>query len=126
MITKNISTLQIHTLSKEQYERERAAGRIDENAIYLTPEEEVDFTGYATEEFVQSQIAAIPPVDISGKADKTYVDNKFTTLVGDTSVATQISAAVDDLADTYATKTELQAKALNVTDDGNGNVTITL
>lgn len=78
MITKNISTLQIHTLSKEQYERELAAGRIDENAIYLTPEEEVDLTGYATEEFVQSQIAAIPPVDISGYATKEYVDSLMT------------------------------------------------
>lgn len=40
MITNNISTLKIHKLTQAQYERELAAGRIDENAIYLTPDEE--------------------------------------------------------------------------------------
>ena len=42
MITENLSTLKIHKLTKAQYERELAAGRIDENAIYLTPDDEVD------------------------------------------------------------------------------------
>ena len=41
MITENLSTLKIHNLTKEQYERELAAGRIDENALYLTPYEQV-------------------------------------------------------------------------------------
>ena len=40
MITNNLSTLKIHKLSKAQYERELTAGRIDENALYLTPDEE--------------------------------------------------------------------------------------
>ena len=40
MITENLSTLKIHNLTKEQYERELEAGRIDENALYLTPYEE--------------------------------------------------------------------------------------
>lgn len=39
MITQNISTLKIHKLTKEQYERELEAGSIDENAIYLTPDD---------------------------------------------------------------------------------------
>ena len=43
MITENLSTLKIHKLTQAQYDRTRAAGRIDENAIYLTPEEEIDF-----------------------------------------------------------------------------------
>ena len=38
MITENLSTLKIHKLTDEQYERELKAGRIDENAIYVTPE----------------------------------------------------------------------------------------
>ena len=42
MITENLSTLKIHKLTQEQYERELAAGRIDENALYLTPNEEND------------------------------------------------------------------------------------
>jgi hypothetical protein len=40
LITENLSTLKIHKLTKAQYERELTAGRIDENALYLTPDEE--------------------------------------------------------------------------------------
>jgi hypothetical protein len=35
--TENLSTLKIHKLSQEQYNREFDAGNIDPNAIYLTP-----------------------------------------------------------------------------------------
>ena len=38
MTTENLQTLKIHKLSQEQYERELAAGRIDNNALYLTPD----------------------------------------------------------------------------------------
>ena len=38
MITENLSTLTIHKLSQEQYDRELAAGRLDETALYLTPD----------------------------------------------------------------------------------------
>jgi len=44
LITENLSTLKIHKLSKEQYNRELDAGRIDENALYLTPDEEISLT----------------------------------------------------------------------------------
>ena len=40
MITENLSTLKIHKLTKEQYDRELAAGRIDPSALYLTPDED--------------------------------------------------------------------------------------
>ena len=39
MITENLSTLKIHKLTKAQYERELAAGRIDSSALYLTPDD---------------------------------------------------------------------------------------
>jgi hypothetical protein len=48
LITENLSTLKIHKLTQAQYDRELAAGRIDENALYLTPDEEVDMSIYAT------------------------------------------------------------------------------
>lgn len=48
MITKNLSTLKIHRLTQEQYDRELAAGNLDPNAMYLTPDEEIDLTPYAT------------------------------------------------------------------------------
>lgn len=37
MITESLQTLKIHKLTQEQYDRELEAGRIDENALYLTP-----------------------------------------------------------------------------------------
>lgn len=55
MITENLSTLKIHKLTQAQYERELAAGNIDESALYLTPEEEVDLSGYATVEQVNAK-----------------------------------------------------------------------
>ena len=39
MNTQNLETLQIHKLTQAQYDRELAAGRIDENALYLTPDD---------------------------------------------------------------------------------------
>ena len=67
----DLSTLKIHKLSQEQYERELAAGNINENEIYLTPD---DYT--------------------SGDADLSNVAMKYTVEVagGDT-VWTVLSAA---------------------------------
>lgn len=48
MITENLSTLKIHKLTQEQYDRELAKGTLDDNALYLTPDEEIDLSGYAT------------------------------------------------------------------------------
>ena len=50
MITENLSTLKIHKLTQSQYDRELEAGNIDENALYLTPDEAIDLSGYATAE----------------------------------------------------------------------------
>lgn len=58
MITENLSTLKIHKLSQEQYDRELEAGRIDKNALYLTPED-IRIDEGADEVYVQSE----EPVD---------------------------------------------------------------
>lgn len=50
MITENLSTLKINKLSKSQYDRELESGNIDENALYLTPDEAIDLSAYATKE----------------------------------------------------------------------------
>ena len=47
MIVENISTLKIHKLTQEQYDRELEAGNIDETALYLTPDEGIDLSEYA-------------------------------------------------------------------------------
>lgn len=43
MITENLSTLKIHRLTQEQYDRALEVGNIDPNALYLTPEKEPIF-----------------------------------------------------------------------------------
>lgn len=50
MNTENLSTLKIHKLTQAQYDRELAAGRIDANALYLTPDEANDSIDYATQQ----------------------------------------------------------------------------
>ena len=50
MKTTDLSTLKIHKLSQSQYERELSAGRIDEYALYLTPDEEPNLSNYATKD----------------------------------------------------------------------------
>ncbi len=72
MITENLSTLKIHKLTQAQYDRELAAGNIDENALYLTPDEEIDLSGYATISDVE----------------------ELQTKVGDTAVSEQIASAI--------------------------------
>lgn len=49
MITENVSNLIIHKLSKEQYIRERDAGRLDPNALYATPEDEIEIDNTLTQ-----------------------------------------------------------------------------
>ena len=45
-----LSTLKIHKLSQEEYEENLVNGTLEDNAIYLTPDEEIDLSGYATTE----------------------------------------------------------------------------
>ena len=59
-ITNDLLTLKIHKLTQEQYDEAVQAGNIDENALYLTPDEEIDLSGYATID------------QLDGKADATH------------------------------------------------------
>ena len=62
MFTENLSTLKIHKLTQEQYDRELAAGNIEDYALYLTPDEEID-------------IATQSADGLMSAADKTKLDN---------------------------------------------------
>jgi hypothetical protein len=76
LITENLSTLKIHKLSQEQYDRELEAGRIDKNALYLTPED-IDIPGGGSidpetiKEAVNDFLAENPPAQ--GESGKTPV-----------------------------------------------------
>lgn len=44
MITQNLPTLKIHQLTDEQYKRVKESADYDPNALYLTPDEEIDLS----------------------------------------------------------------------------------
>ena len=62
MYVESVSTLKIHKLTQEQYDRELAANNIDENAIYLTPHKEVDLSAYAKKTEVKAAYDAITSI----------------------------------------------------------------
>lgn len=67
MQTTNVSTLKINKLSKEQYERELAAGNIDENALYLTPYDAAeDDLSDTAKQYIDSKIANTKIVAVWG------------------------------------------------------------
>ena len=59
MIIQNLSTLIINKLSAEQYAAALAAGLINANELYLTPEEEIDLTNYLTKTAADKLYATI-------------------------------------------------------------------
>lgn len=105
MDTKNLSTLKIHKLTQAQYDRELAAGNIDENALYLTPEEEIDLTPYATKEQVSDTYET--KTDANAKLDesKLYTEEEFAILLA--SVAT-LEARIAALESSIASVTEVE------------------
>lgn len=68
MITENVSTLKIHKLTQEQYDTALAAGNLDENALYLTPNADGTLT-IANVEGLQEALNAKAPSYIYGTAD---------------------------------------------------------
>ena len=85
MITENLSTLKIHKLTQAQYDRELEAGRIDENALYLTPDEEIDLSPYAT------------VVQLNQKADKTHThDDRYYTESEIDGMLSDVNSAIED------------------------------
>ena len=67
MITENLSTLKIHKLTQEQYDREKNAGNLDRTAIYLTPDENTDLSDYATKEELNGKLDAPSSVGTAGQ-----------------------------------------------------------
>jgi hypothetical protein len=50
--TEHLPTLQIYRLSQAEYDEKVSVGDIDENALYLTPSNNVDLSKYAMREDV--------------------------------------------------------------------------
>ncbi len=92
MITENLSTLKIHKLTQAQYDRELEAGNLDENALYLTPEDTTDNT--IIREF-DSELIRAQSYSYQGANAKFYIvtyqnmtDSKIRTTVVDSAAIT--------------------------------------
>ena len=101
MKTENLSTLKIHQMSKAQYNREEEAGNIDKHAIYITPDEEINLTPYATINYVDSKTYNN---SVSIQNLKTYTDNA---LAGKSSTSHTHDSR-------YYTEGEVDKKLLNI------------
>ena len=75
MIVENLSTLKIHKLTQEQYERELQAGRIDDKALYLTPDEGEDLSEYAKKNDIPTGELAWRDSISKSEIGLEYVDN---------------------------------------------------
>jgi hypothetical protein len=77
MITENLSTLKIHKLTQSQYDREVEAGNIEENALYLTPDEPIDLSLYATVQYVSDIYETKADATEKSNNIQTQLDDKF-------------------------------------------------
>lgn len=73
MIAENLSTLKIHKLTQEQFDRELANGNIDDNALYLTPDESV------TKSYVDLQTDNVSNNLADNYYDAEYISNNYYT-----------------------------------------------
>lgn len=94
-ITEILSTLKIHKLTQEKYDEALANGNLDDNAIYLTPDEELDLSGYVTVEQLDNK------ADTNHNHDDIYYTeneiNEF--LVGKVDIITGKGLSTNDLTD---------------------------
>lgn len=87
-----LSTLNIHRVTQEEYDQIVESGNAEENALYLTPYEEVDLSGYVTKD------------ELDNKADKNHDHDNiyYTEAEIDTKIDT-VSQSVIDLSKTIIT-----------------------
>lgn len=130
MNTENLSTLKIHKLTQTQYDREFAAGTLEPNAIYLTPDEEYDLSKYVTIEQLDDKADAVHIHDIS---DITNLQSSLEGIEGriaeaknsiDGITAGTVAIAKAQNAETAvsAETADLSMSSVKATQDGDGNV----
>lgn len=116
MKTENLSTLKIHKLTQAQYDRELAAGNIDPNAIYLTPDEGIDLSIYVTGEQLNAKADVEHTHDIGDITDiQSIIDStlEFANSYTDNAVAGKANVSHNHN-DIYYTETEVDEKLATI------------
>jgi hypothetical protein len=136
---ENVSTLKINKLSQAQYERELAAGRIDENALYLTPDNEISTLADLMDDAEHRTVTDAEKKVWNEKVDQTMLSNyalKETVEANKDAVDAHV-AETNPAHITDAERTKWNAKsdfsgdyndlenAPNITEDGSNNLVIT-
>ena len=114
---EDISTLKIHKLSQEQYDELVKNGAIDADALYLTPDEDIDLSPFATIEQLNSKanLEHIHEID--------DINNLRTSLDEIRNVQSDTNAALSNKSDSnhehndiYYTEDEINAKLADKSD----------
>ena len=115
MITKDLSTLKINKLTQAQYEAAIAAGKINEDELYMTPDDnELDTTSFLRVSDVGSAVDPNPinADTLDGKAasefltaaDKTELNNSINTNKTEVNTALAAKAPINSPSFTGAAK----------------------
>lgn len=96
MITENLQTLKIHKLSKAQYERELKAGKLDENAIYLTPDDD-DLSVYLRKDQIDSALSSTSINPVQNKVINSALNTAASAISSNTSAISNHSSAINTL-----------------------------
>lgn len=90
--TKKLSTLKIHKLSKTQYDRELASGKIDPDALYFTPsEEKLPLTGGELSGNLLIKNSESPQIVLNNTATK-----RLANVIADSEGGVTVSTRADD------------------------------
>ena len=94
--TEVLSTLKIHKLTKEEYEQELENGNLDDNVLYLTPDEETYYTETETDKL------------LDGKADADHNhDDAYDTKGAAADVQENLNSVVEDVLNPHIINTDI-------------------
>ena len=82
-ITESLSTLKIHKLTQEQYNAKLENGTLDDNALYLTPNEEIDLSPYAIKDEITSTYETKDDASNKLAEANQYTDSAVSTVKND-------------------------------------------
>lgn len=112
MITRNISALKIHKLTQAQYDRELAAGNIDEDALYLTPDEARDLSMYLMKDEAELEYESKEAALEKLQEAKEYVETVIITVSKE--IADAMATKDHEHEDLYYTETEINDMLANL------------